>query len=311
MSYRRGKVNKGSSPTVENIQDFVDAYVEAMKPFYKEDLKDDEYLSDLAALQEYRDELLGYCKRLIELNIEGIIPGILIGDILEKLYNKLTSVHTFKEHASSCSSSSFDIFKVHLWEIFICIITLLLRYERYKDINSILTRTYFLSDNCFGGDEKPRNYVAFYHYSEIIERRIKVTSINPEYNNRITLSGHLLCEERESLPIYSGEKMAEADLFLYQMFKALDLSVDADGWQWFPISYIYAEKYDSMWKKLVSRRYCEKLYPLFGVKDLEELKSRLSNCVFDEKIRHSGGFARDAASTILTWISIEDVGKYK
>lgn len=310
VSSRFIKTIEGSSTLIENTQDFIDTYVEAMKPFYKENVRDDEYLSDLAALQEYRDELLGYCKRLIGLNYEGIDPGILIGDILEALYNKLTCVHTFKPGASSCSSSSFDIFQVHLWEILICITTLLLKYERYADINSIITRTYFISDNCFGGDEKPRNYVAFCHYSEIIERRIKVSTSNPEYNNRITLSGHLLCEEHESLPIYSGKKMAEADLFLYQVFSALDLTVDPTGWQWFPISYIYAEKSDSMWKKLVSKRYCEKLYPLFGVKDIEELKSRVSNCVYDEKVRHSGGFARDAASTILTWVSVDDIGKY-
>lgn len=41
---------------------------------------------------------------------------------------------------------------------------------------------------------------------------------------------------------------------------------------WFLTCYIYEEEFESMWKKLESRRFCEKTMQLFGVESIEKLK---------------------------------------
>lgn len=51
---------------------------------------------------------------------------------------------------------------------------------------------------------------------------------------KYTLAGHLLCTEREYLPIYTGRKMAEADLFLYQVNNGLPAPVvTLSEYSWF------------------------------------------------------------------------------
>lgn len=77
---------------------------------------------------------------------------------------------------------------------------------------------------------------------------------------------------------------------------------------WFPTCYIYAEEFDSMWKKLESRRFCEKIMQLFGVEKIEKLKERLLRCVQDRKIRYSSGYAMPA-SAILDWVKVGDIAK--
>ena len=48
-------------------------------------------------------------------------------------------------------------------------------------------------------------------------------------------------------------------VFLYQVYNRLNLEMFAEYAPWFLTGYIYAEEFDSMWKKLESRQFCEKI----------------------------------------------------
>ena len=100
--------------------------------------------------------------------------------------------------------------------------------------------------------------------------------------------------------------MANADLFLYQVYNALGLEDLTQLIAWFPTLYVYAEKYDSMWKRLSSKRFCEKVMPIFGVKTIDELKEKISKCIFDRNYRYNNGWV-GAASAILSWVKIDDI----
>ena len=41
---------------------------------------------------------------------------------------------------------------------------------------------------------------------------------------------------------------------------------------WFALSYIYADNPESLWVRLSSKEYCEKILPLFGASSIDELK---------------------------------------
>lgn len=139
----------------------------------------------------------------------------------------------------------------------------------------------------------------------MIEEQIKPT-LEAGLKNKFTLTGHYLCMEREYLPVYTGKKIAEADLFLYQIYDGLDLQGLTKTYAWFPTCYIYAEQYTSMWQRLKSKRYCEKIEPLFGVSTIGELIERLNECKMDWNIRYSGGFA-DPAPVIMSYIKVDEI----
>lgn len=114
---------------------------------------------------------------------------------------------------------------------------------------------------------------------------------------------------REKLPIYTGEAIAEADLFLYQVCKAFELAEDEQSWRdvyWFPTCYIYAKNMPVEWGKMKSRGYCEKMKVLFGADSLERLKDIVGKCTFDSEMKYSGRW--NAAPAILNCIKVEEIG---
>ena len=127
--------------------------------------------------------------------------------------------------------------------------------------------------------------------------------------NKYTLVGDVVCNQREKLPIYTTEAIAEADLFLYQVCNAYDLVENEQAWYrtyWFPTCYIYAQNKSLEWERMKSRRYCQKMEVLFGVDCIEKLKEKIEKCVYDSQMKYSDGW--EAAPTILSCIKVEDIG---
>ena len=89
-------------------------------------------------------------------------------------------------------------------------------------LNKLLVHTYFLRMSPVGSDIRPVSYNGFYHYSNVLEEKVKPT-LSGELKNKLTLTGHYLCNEREYLLFNSGKKLAEADLFLHQVYNGLGL----------------------------------------------------------------------------------------
>ncbi len=236
----------------------------------------------------------------------SINKGELLSQVFEDLYNKLTLIKTFDASSTCVDESVIEVYKIYIWELFICTVA----YYKYRGefvvLNSLLVRNYFVKTSVFGGKVQPTLYTVFCHYSSIIEDRYKKMT---ERGNKITLLGDEVCKNREKKPVYDGLSIARADLFLYQVFNAFNfakMSYWGNGC-WFPQLYIYADQ-DNIddWIRLKSRRYCLRLNELFGVANKNELKSRISSCMHDNNIRYKNTWI--GAKNILDYIKIDEVG---
>ncbi|MBO6297611.1 MAG: TIR domain-containing protein [Lachnospiraceae bacterium] len=283
------------------VRDFVDIYIEAMKQFYVKNIDAQTYLTNFGAIKQYRDVFLDHLKAFS--SIEHF--GSTMADEFERIYNTLYDVHTFDPESFSCGYNEFDLFRIHIWELFICTVTYMLHYEMYADIHDLLVHTYFLRTSPLGNEKRPFSYEMLRFHSKMIEEEIK-HSLPDELARKYTLTGHYIVNDHEYLPIYSGKAMANADLFLYQAYNALELDELTEYGPWFPTLYIYADEYDSMWKRLASKKFCEKIMPVFGVKSIDDLKKRISKCVYDKDYHYRGAWL-GAASAIQTWIKIEQI----
>lgn len=282
-------------------RDFVDKYIEAIKQFYDPSPSAEKYLSSFSAMLEYRNVFLDHIKALSE--TENF--GDSLADEFEYLYNMLYNVKTFDPGTASYNDSQLDLFRVHVWELFVCSVTFMLHFEMYHDINKLLVHTYFLRTSGLEGLTQSTNYESFRFHSRMLERVIK-PNLESDLKRKYTLTGHYLCTKREYLPIYSGKAIANADLFLYQVFYGLGIDkLSRYGYAWFPTCYIYADRDESMWKKLASKHFCERIMPVFGAVSLEDLKERVSSCTFDSNYHYSGAW--DAAPAILSFIKLENI----
>lgn len=297
---------RGSNTPVKRrncITRFQEAYIEALKSYYICGVEPEEAYNNFLNIKPLRDIYLDFVEAVAE--TEDNYAEVL-AEAFEYLYNKLFCIKTFDSHANFAYEDDLDVYKTLLWELFICVIAYLRHVKDYAAINVLITYTYFLENNFFGGAIKQANYTTFSHHSVVIEDRYKPMS---EMKNKYTLVGDVVCNQREKLPIYTTEAIAEADLFLYQVCNAYDLVDNEQAWYrtcWFPTCYVYVENKRLEWERMKSRRYCKKMEILFGVDCIEKLKEKIEKCVYDSQMRYSGGWG--AAPAILSCIKVEDIG---
>lgn len=251
-------------------------------------------------LKPVRDCFLDWLDALLETECD---MGDLLCNTFENLYNTLLCVKTFDENAHSYDEIEFEVYKIYIWELFICTTAFLRYYEKYDVLNAILSNTYFLTTSVFSTETKPCNYFNFRFYSKYIDESYK-----REIGSRlITVTGNTLCCERERKPIFTKTKLALADLFLYQVGNGFISSNSAySKRRWFPLCYVCCEDESNGWEKLVSKRYCKNICTLFGVSSVEELKQIISACVSDENVCFRDAFS--SAPAILKCISLENIG---
>ena len=285
---------------------FIDAYIEALKSYYKS-IKNagEEVYNQFLETKSIRDIFLDFLPALDEAEIsisEVVCPA------LEKMYNELTSAYGFESASCQASDWDYEVYHIFIWELFIAIIAYLRHVGEYAEINAMITYTYFLRNSSLDRNVTEKNYCVFRHYSSLIEENYKPQT---QYARKYTLLGDTICSQREKLPIYSSEALAEADLFLYQIRNAFQLIQSEKAWvapYWFPNLYVYAKKNPTEWTKIKSRKYCKKMFDLFDVQTIEELKKVLSKCVSDKnaQMRYSGCW--EFAPAILDVVKLEEVG---
>ena len=195
-----------------------------MKEYYICNVKPEEAYNNFLNSKPIRDIYLDFIEALAKTD-ENYAE--ILAENFEYMYNKLTCIKTFNTSANSAPSGDFDIYKNLLWELFICAIVYMRHIQDYAAINVLLTYTYFLETNAFGGAIRQNNYTAFRYHSTIVE---EVYKPGTEMQNKFTLMGDTICNQREKLPVYTSESIAEADLFLYQVCNAYDLADDGNRW---------------------------------------------------------------------------------
>ena len=248
---------------------FINSFIEKAKGIVVEfdsngvDSFAEEIISKIDATKELRNSYLSFINSVIE-NNEGNQIADFIVDFFETSRNSL-----FLFDGSRSTKYNLNLYAEHhiflLWECFVCTIAYLWHYEKFAEINTVLTHTYFLkSDVNAYEDVVPRQFPAFHYWSDVLsdysKRKGRVSIVSDIIGNRP-------CE-----PIINKKTFAYADVLLTQISFALNVS--DSNWYWFASTYNNVSMfggYDGMWNKLQSREYCKKILPLFGVDSVERL----------------------------------------
>ena len=109
----------------------------------------------------------------------------------------------------------------------------------------------------------------------------------------------------DSVQIRSGYS-ANADIVLYQLNDIFDTSENERCSMWFPTTYIYHQGQQVLWKKLISKSYCKKIFPLFSVNTVDELKEKVQGSIGNRDIRYNGSWHN--APGILSSIKLDEIG---
>ena len=222
-----------------------------------------------------------------------------IAAFFEDITNAVDSVHTLGQ----------EVIKVRIHEFFIYTIAYYLKNKNYPAVGYILGKTYF-----YGIQQANRNgarsFQLFYSASdhENLDRAMK------ERDNKQYYSGtahHWI--ESIAVDFCSKEQFVLADLICYNY--SVYSNTYLDNWIWFPITYIYDNRDDSVvWRfarKLVSKEYVKEILPVFGFNRLEEFVKRMNEIENrpanqDREVRFS--LAYNAAFTLGDFVKSGTIG---
>ena len=274
------------------ILEFSDAYIKHLENLRIEGKATPQGVYDkIVELKIIRDIYLDFLDSLLNTEID---LADVITSLTEKVYNSLIGDYI--------RNGEDEPYHFYIWETFICSVAFLKYHEKYKELHDVLSNTYFLKIH----DSKlvESSYTEFCRYSTCLEEQYKPTTGEP---NLHTLAGKMLCD-REKKPIYTKDSLPEADVLLYQLSECTNRVQDSSYHKnnWFPMSYIYFKNTSNQWRRLKSRKYCEKIMPLFNANSIEDLKEVIKDCQENREIMYRGSW--DCAPHILSNIDIEDVG---
>lgn len=227
------------------ISRFQLSYIDIMKTYYEKDATPQRTYEIFLDTKQARDIYLEFVECLAETEKDY---AEILAENFEGLFNQLTCIRTFDPNANSASDIELDIFHCHIWELFICVIAYMRYVQDYASINIMLTYTYFW---------KPAYLEVvlskgIIRHSDIIAVPLKII-INLLQKRKINIPlWEILFVIKEKTSNLHREAIAEADLFLYQVCNAYDLTDEEQSWHsayWFPTFYVYVKNVPLEWKK--------------------------------------------------------------
>lgn len=255
----------------------------------------DAILKVIDQTKPFRDLFLTYCENLI---YSDQLKGEILSELFERMYNELHDA----SGKSSYRENDYEIYDFIIWEFFISATAVLLHYERFADLRQLLIHTYFLRTDYHSWNVEPKNFSVFRKYFRYIEEVCKPLSQNPRLH---ALAGEILIN-REKKPILTKQSMSNADIVLYQLSDIFNTSKCKWDNEWFPTTYVYHEGKQIIWKRLISKSYCHKIFPLFSVKTIDELKAKIQESIEDQNMRYRNAW--HSAPGILSSIKLDEVG---
>ena len=275
-----------------------DDFADAAKKYVVMDNKpiEEEFLDAIDRYKSFRDLLVEYCEALIFCGLPLSGP---IVDLFERLYNELNDYKT----RNTISQYIFDLADFMIWEFFIDVTATLIYYERYKELYDILMSPYFLRRDKYNDNVEDYGYCVFRTYSHVVEDKCKPKSDRP---NLYTMAGEIIIN-REKKPILTKESISNADLLLYQLSYILPIpSSKRLQDYWFPLTYVYHLGPQVIWQRLKSKKYCDKIAPLFGVCNAVEIAEKIKGTESQKGVGYNNSF--ECARSILSNIKLEEIG---
>ena len=276
------------------LKDFLDEFYSDLENYRLEPTSNEflvfgkEILDNINSYTPLRNDFIEFINKLLKTGLDFDFDIII--SFLEKLplyLNRKGSNHRY----------ALENFKFIIHELFLYLIVIGLKNERYDFIDNVMKSTYFV-ENSSESKLEPLGIEVFYNY---------IMSIDQYYNE--TYSANFISPMADFMikripETYTKENLIDADLVCHY------IAVVCMG-EWFPITYQYKERWKSFpfFDKFISRKHFNKVKILFGVENEEELKQRLTELKESlelRPLRHNNTF--DKVLPIFDRINSDEIG---
>ena len=218
-------------------------------------------------------------------------------DLLIRFYEK---VHSFTQpdvRTSSYFDYQFDSFRFMIHELFLYMIMLSIKSERYDLMEQILLSRYFVEERYNSYNNNGSDFHAFYNHVQSFDTYYKDVLSSDFYSPMADLM-------IKRIPVgFTKDLLVHADIICHHVGAWNDI-------EWFPVTYIYRPRGAiDFFRRMISQRHFDKVKALFGVKTATEFIERLNEAkakmLVNNGLRYSG--ASDSVAPIYQLINIETV----
>jgi len=255
------------------VKQYYAAFLNALRDFepkpdeFKTDNFIDLTLNRMEQTKPLRDDFISFLETYLE------VSPTFDQEALESFFENLASYFYPKAVANyslnDLNSLSFDYLRFFVYETILYSATILLKAERFEVLGSLLHHT-FLIIGQYREEARVEDYRLFNVYNATLNKH-QNTSFQM---NRLSVVADNI--KSRATGTYTFDELKQSDLLLYHIGELVYFEPNAHSRAfWRPETSAYNTYGLTIFARLVSKRYFDKIKVLFGVETPEELKSRV------------------------------------
>lgn len=226
---------------------------------------DDLLIDNIESFIPYRNEMISIIINLAQYSSasENIVK-------LHRFFESLIPYMDVPENVSRWHESDFDNFKFIIHELFLYTVAILIKYEKFAEVNALLTEQYYIVKSARSGESKMVDYNVFREYLTSLEYRNNRLDLK-----RLSLHADLL-KQRSSISGIDFRYLMQADFVL---FLRNDIKQSDCYNRWWPYTLVYAGHFHGAFEifaRSSSKSYFEKVKIILGIDDISEIKKLMT-----------------------------------
>lgn len=191
-------------------------------------------------------------------------------DIVVRFFERLAVYQVMPDNVSRYRRTDWDNYKFLANELFLCLIAVLIKLERFEFIGRILSAPFYQPGR-HGSQGTVETFCIFAGFIDSLEHRNQRLKLG-----RVSLKADMLNERRAGSTV-SFQELIQADtvLFVRSKFDEMD-GKDTRG-RWYPHTSVFASNFGAfeLFVRATSVKFFEKLRPIFDNCTASEFKEKL------------------------------------
>lgn len=226
---------------------------------------------------EFDDQVIDNIEKFIPYRNEAISLFVVLAQYapteeniskLHRFFEALIPYMNKPENVNSWNEWDFDNFKFIAHELFLYLVAILIKHEKFPEVNHFLTQEYYVPGQSDYGKNVMVGYDAFRTYLNSLEHRNTRLKLN-----RLSLHADLL-EQRSKYSGIEFRYLMQADFILFMRAEIQQADFYS---RWFPDTLLYVGRFHSAFEifaRSSSKSYFERSKCVLGIdkpSDLDEL----------------------------------------
>ena len=251
------------------LDEYLSLYAEGLERFRLKNVEgelDDAVVSNIEQFLPYRNEMIKLFSTIAQ-----YAPT---EDNILKLHRFFESLIPYMHRPSvtqQWNEADFDNFKFIVHELFLYAIAILLKAERFQEVNVLLTQHYYIGKNSNLGKANMVSFVTFREHIKSLQHRSQRLNLN-----RLSIRADLL-KEHSNVSGIEFKHLMQADFILF-----MRAEVEKIDWtnRWWPETLLYLDHFHGsfeMFARAISKAYFNRVKCLLVIDKPDDLLELLNS----------------------------------